>query len=235
MSTLISKMRVDILCNQTLSRLSESSDSIFGHSTPQMLKLSILAERDIEIGHHVGISQTVLHSTRAAAYEEGVLWFMVPDGPGKHPPWLDGNEDTIPWYSHDARAPLPDLDTPVTISLQDTPVVRPPRYVWSLGPGPKKRCQLKMLVVADNFLVSLLDLNATDNVIRQWSWGYSYVIRPNVSNPLQKRVSRYSIQGMRELDRRVKPKTTGPVANSASVPLVVHVSQVSGVASTPGQ
>lgn len=235
MSNLISKMRIDILSNQTLGRVSAPAPWIFGHSSPQMLKLSILAERETEIGHHVGLSQTVLHSTRAAAYEEGLLWFTVPQGPGKQSPWLDGDEDTIPWYSQDAWASLPALDTPVTIALQDSPAVRTPRYVWSLDPGQRKRCQLRMLVVADTFLVSLLDLNATDNVIRQWSWGYSYVIRRNVSNPRQDRISRYSMQGMLELDTRVEPQTTGPVANSASVPLVVHISEVLGAPWAQGQ
>jgi hypothetical protein len=167
-------MHVTIIKSQPLSSLTCETGSLWtpGYDNPQIFTINVSAENQHEVGHVVGLSQTLRTSSRLATYENGGRFEQVP---GAQPPCLDGDPSRIPWYNNaSAGKPLPAIGQTVSFTMEDRPFLNAPTKAKSSATASH---DIMSLTVAENFLLSLID-HDHNIVIKQWRWGYSYKFTP---------------------------------------------------------
>lgn len=209
-------MKVEIIRNLTMGELlihrrPGSWDYDWRHRSKQVLEIDVTATSLREVGHTVGLSQTLVHDTRHALYEGGLQWYGVTR---QGLPCLDGDPDLEPWYDESSVATLDAIKKPVRLYMEDRPFLEPDRVVQS--PNGSVHPLVGVDVLGD-FIVSLLDINATKSIIRQWSWSSFYTLFRDPRNPTRSEVLIGRHKPFLQLEAEHPIVTTGPVADDGQM------------------
>lgn len=155
-----------------------SSHRIAAYDTNQKLTLQIEAESESEVGHVVGLTQTLLSDSNVAEYDGGGAWEAGVKS--EKLPCRDGESTRIPWYNQFCQGePLPVQGENITLELRDSPEFHFPR---SMVDDKNEERTFRRATVSKNFVVTLYDQTAKQ-VIQQWTWTDGYVIGENFAVP----------------------------------------------------
>jgi hypothetical protein len=223
-------MHVTIVNNQALSDLGSPTcapgltwTAGYDHPSAQIFTINVAAETTSEVGKTVGLTQTLLRSSRIARYAGGGQLQL---DPGHPPPCLDGDHDRIPWYNQFcAGQRLPAVGhAPVRFEMNDVPGVNVPSTAHNTTTAPATAHvphpvptttthNITSLAVAETFLLSLIDHDDLNKVIKQWLWQYSYEFT-NDTNNVFRRPTLGAHAGMKcqEQAHIQPPVLVGPVA-----------------------
>ncbi|KAI9868620.1 MAG: hypothetical protein M1813_004470 [Trichoglossum hirsutum] len=138
------------------------------YDEPQKLSIKITSVED-EDERKVGLTQTLVSSSRIATYEDGGSLEITPSA---GLPCLDADEETIPWYNGASAEVTLDHKQPQTLTMEDSPATHVPSYL--LDPTGARK-EINDLRVSENFLLTLYETQG-DNFIKQWTWSYSYYV-----------------------------------------------------------
>ncbi|KAH0558528.1 hypothetical protein GP486_004816 [Trichoglossum hirsutum] len=138
------------------------------YDTTQRLTIQITSDES-EDGLKVGLTQTLASSKRVATYEGGGTLTIIPQ---KGLPCLDGNPETIPWYNEASSEVTLDHKKPQTLTMDDSPTVTISTFLYD--PTHTKK-EIDNLDVSEDFILTLYEAEG-ENIIKQWTWGYSYYL-----------------------------------------------------------
>ena len=175
-------MQVVVDLNQGQADIDPSGGYVWtcNYDTPQKFTITVTAGAN-EAGQVVGLTQTLVTSTRVATYgadADGtpIQMSIAP----QNLPCLDGDEERVPWYNNQCEGvQLPAAPDSVTLTLEDSPSTNVP----SLAQKAQNRSNITRLAVAETFLVTLYN-HTTAAPVQQWTWSYSYTLTPNADGNL---------------------------------------------------
>jgi hypothetical protein len=175
-------MHVKVLENQALKTL-EKTTSIrvwtLGHKTHQVFGVEVEAEA-ADVGHTVGLMQTLLLSKRIAKYHAGGQLVKLPT---EGPPCLDGREDTKPWYNDACKGKVfGKAGEKHTFTMDDAPDFTISRQLRDQQMALQ---ELEDVSVEEHLVISLLSRahGNTTTIVKQWTWKYSYETKPKRGEP----------------------------------------------------
>ncbi|KAH0565564.1 hypothetical protein GP486_001044 [Trichoglossum hirsutum] len=156
--------------NQKQSGIAPRGSSIWScaYNVPQILKIQITAEAG-DNGRKVGLTQTLLTSTRRANYDTGGSLTITPRA---GLPCLDGEETLIPWYNQDCKPVTLSTSQPQTLTMQDQPNAQVPNLLYDASNVMR---YINTFTVSEEFLLTLYE-QSTSSLIKQWKWSYNYVL-----------------------------------------------------------
>jgi len=174
-------MRIEPLKNQSIGNFRVGGVrfwTVGNENQPQIFRISVSAENG-EKGHVVGLTQTLLESTRRATFDgNGIL----DRPPSEGPPILDADADMKPWYNNECEGKaLPADGTAIEFEMKDSPAA----YTLTSAKSDNSWKNLKMIkdfTVSEKFVLSLIDTGKKKNddeigeieIIKQWTWSYQY-------------------------------------------------------------
>lgn len=187
---------------------------------PFQLRVEVsVAEGDpTHLGRHVGLTQTLLESHKVATYQSAPINGNCRFLPTHDPPILDAREDVKlePFYDNELYAELSDGVTN-TFTLKDNPGFETPDRCWNLNTQDPNIMYppLQSIEVREKLVTSLYD-RELDQVIRQWTWGYSYTVVRDIMSRPQRRVTQHEEDDVAELGHGhfLPIEITGPVATA---------------------
>jgi hypothetical protein len=149
------------------------------YETAQKFVVSVTAQMGDIFPQKLGLTQTLVNSTRIATYATGGQLSISPHVL----PCLDGDDSMIPWYNLECQAKdLLAAHDKITFTLVDTPHTNVPGQVKD--PQDVSR-NITGLEVSETFLITLFNAEEGE-AKKQWTWSYSYNLAPDGGNIYRK-------------------------------------------------
>lgn len=145
---------------------------LVGPDERQYFEMKVKADGDGEVGHAVGLTQTLLESTRLATYDNSGTQGYVNQRPSREPPILDGIPGMAPWYDEQSHTTL--TDDYITVSITDMPDVKLLSNMYT-DSNKQNTASIQELFVNEKFLITLYDQTANSNLY-QCIWKYDYKV-----------------------------------------------------------
>jgi hypothetical protein len=203
-------MEFEIILNQEQAEIKSSGGVLWTcyYDTAQKFILKVTANNEADVGQKIGLTQTLLASSRVATYATGGQLYIEPTA---GVPCLDGDDSMIPWYNVECECKkLQNIDSEISFTLEDSPSTNvPSQGVDSQG----VKQNITKLKVAESFLVTLYN-NEIGAKIRQWTWSYGYELTPNGSVYAKPVVELHNEAGMERQVDMLGIVVEGPVATS---------------------
>ncbi|KAI9857494.1 MAG: hypothetical protein M1813_008244 [Trichoglossum hirsutum] len=171
------KMQITEQTNQKQKDIKPKGGGIWscGYDVPQILKIQITAAA-ADNGRKVGLTQTLVSSTRLANYDTGGSLKITPQA---GLPSLDGDDELIPWYNGSCTPVTLSTSQPQTLTMQDQPNAQVPS---SLKDASNTTRSINKFTVSEEFLLTLYEQQGS-KLLNQWKWNYNYVLVRTGDNP----------------------------------------------------